>query len=208
MSRLNRVLISLVFASGGGTLFADQDKKLTLLVAFDQSDAQPEVVAAMQSELAEIWRTEHVKLDWRPIESVRLGESFEDLVVVHFKGSCHVRQNEWLASHAFLIDERGPQDSEPFAYSSTVDGHVQPFSSVLCERVERSVENALRPDQRKSADSLFGRALGRVLSHELYHILNQTRQHELHGLAKRSLSGEQLIAPNFGFYESGLHSVH
>jgi hypothetical protein len=200
MSRLDRVFISLFFlAAANWSLFAEQDKKVTLLVAFDQSGVQPEVVAAMQSELAEIWRTEHVKLDWRPLESVHLGDTFEDLVVVHFKGDCHLRQNDWLASHPFLIDERGPQSSGPFAYSTTVDGHVQPFSSVLCDQVERSVENALRPDQRKVADSLYGRALGRVLSHELYHILNQTRGHELHGLAKKSLSGEQLIAPDFRF---------
>jgi hypothetical protein len=203
MSRLDHFLIGFVFFTAAGALLADQPKTVTLIVAFDQAKAEPEVVAAMQSELADIWRGEPVKLDWRPIESVEPGESFEDLVVVHFKGDCHLRPyREWLSSHAYMVDERGPQPPGAFAYSPTVDGEVQPFSSVLCDRVERSVESAIEPGQRKSADGLFGRALGRVLSHELYHILNQTKQHELQGLAKRSLTGGQLIAPDFRFDES------
>ncbi|HEY3744232.1 MAG TPA: hypothetical protein VGL53_30515 [Bryobacteraceae bacterium] len=207
MSRLDRARIILAFLGTGALPFTvrgetpAQPKTVTLVVAFDESKAEPQVVAALQSELAEIWRSESVKLDWRPIESIHPGDSFEDLVVVHFKGDCRVRPDEWLASHAFLIDERGPQSPGPFAYSSTVDGHVQPFSSVLCNRVERSVESAMQVDQRRFAESLFGRALGRVLSHELYHILNQTRQHQHQGLAKASLTGEQLIAPHFRFAE-------
>ena len=31
---------------------------------------------------------------------------------------------------------------------------------------------------KTSRSKLYGRALGRVLSHELYHILNQTTNHE------------------------------
>ena len=210
MSRLDRVLIMSVSLATAGTLFGGEEpKRVTVVVAFDEAQAQPEVVAALQSELAEIWRGEPVKLDWRPIESIHPGDSFDDLVVVHFKGHCQLRPyQEWLASHAYLIDERGPQPSLTLAYSPTVDGRVQAFSSVLCDRVERSVETALPPGQRKSADSLYGRALGRVLSHELYHILNQTRRHELRGLAKQSLTGEQLIAPVFRFDESTVHAGH
>jgi hypothetical protein len=210
MSRLNRVFVVLaIFGTflslRGEPSGVEQTKTITLIVTFDEAKAPPEVVEALQSELAEIWRTEHVKLDWRPIESIQPGDSFADLVVVHFKGDCHLRP-ESFASRPYLIDERGPQGPGPFAYSPTVDGQVQPFSSVLCNRVERSVQSALQANQRDSANSLFGRALGRVLSHELYHILNQTKKHERLGLAKKSLTGEQLIAPEFRFHEPGSHA--
>ena len=203
MSRLNPVLI--LIASGAA--FADQRasvarplKTVTLVVAFDETAAQPDVVEALKSELAEIWRGP-VKLNWTPLESLKPGDSFSDLVVVHFKGDCHM-----VPVQPFLIDERGPQGSGgTLAYSPTIDGTVQPFSSVLCDRVQRSVQSAMKTSQRKSANKLYGRALGRVLSHELYHILNQTKEHQQQGLAKKSLSGQQLIAPSFHFDESGIH---
>ena len=205
MSRLHPSLIgTLALLLGLGSLtWADEarvPKNVTLVVAFDENTAQPQVVEALKSELAEIWRSEAVKLDWRPLESIKPGDSFDDLVVVHFKGDCHFRPE----IHPYLIDERGPQTAGPYAYSPTVNGKVQPFSSVLCDRVERSVKSALEPAQRQTADSLFGRALGRVLSHELYHILNQTREHQRQGLAQRALTGKQLIAPDFRFDESGI----
>ena len=185
------LISSLAFADQAFTTKAS--KTVTLVVAFDERDAQPEVVDALKSELAEIWKGEPVKLNWTPLEDVHPGDSFSDLVVVHFKGDCHLH-----AIEPFRIDERGPQGSA-LAYSSMVNGEVQPFSSILCERVQRSVQSALKPNQRKSANKLYGQALGRVLSHELYHILNQTKEHEHQGLAKKSLTGQQLIAPNFHF---------
>ena len=201
MSRLDPVLIAVACLSVAQLALADQPpienkKTVTLVVAFDESRAPLEVVEALKSELAEIWRGEAVKLDWRPLESLKPGESFSDLVVVHFKGDCHLHP-----INPFLIDERGPQGPVALAYSSTVNGEVQPFSSVLCDRVNRSVASAMSPAQEKTGNSLYGRALGRVVSHELYHILNQTRDHDREGLAKKSLTGKQLIAPKFGFSE-------
>ena len=207
MSRLCPVLIAVIHAGLSSLAFAAQAEKakapktITLVVAFDESQAQPEVVEALKSELAEIWRGEPVKLNWRALESVQPGDSFEDLVVVHFRGDCHVHPLQ-----PFLIDERGPQGGSMLAYSPTVNGEVQPFSSVLCERVERSVQSAMKPGQRKAASKLYGRALGRVLSHELYHILNHTKDHEEQGLAKKSLTGQQLIAPKFRFDPANAHA--
>ena len=209
MSRLYPVLIAVIHAglsksaSAGEADQAKVLKTVTLVVAFDESQAQPEVVEALKSELAEIWRGEPVKLNWRPLELVQPGDSFEDLVVVHFRGDCHVHPLQ-----PFLIDERGPQGRSTLAYSTTVNGEVQPFSSVLCERVERSVQSAMKPNQRKTASKLYGRALGRVLSHELYHILNQTKNHEDQGLAKKSLTAQQLIAPKFRFDPANAHAGH
>jgi len=201
MSRLDSVLIAAVCLTAFAAEPAlDSRKTVTLVVAFDESKAQPEVVDALKSELAEIWRGEAVKLDWRPLESIKPGDSFADLVVVRFKGDCHLHPIS-----PFMIDERGPQGPATLAYSPTVNGEVQPFSAVLCDRVNRSVSMALAPEQRKAGDSLYGRALGRVVSHELYHILNQTRGHEREGLAKRSLTGQQLIAPDFHFASDSIH---
>jgi hypothetical protein len=44
------------------------------------------------------------------------------------------------------------------------------------------------------ADLLVGRALGRVVAHELVHMLTKSGQHAREGVQKAALSGRQLIA--------------
>jgi hypothetical protein len=44
------------------------------------------------------------------------------------------------------------------------------------------------------ADLLIGRALGRVVAHELVHMLTKSGVHGTEGVEKPALSGKQLIA--------------
>jgi hypothetical protein len=46
-------------------------------------------------------------------------------------------------------------------------------------------------------DRVLGRALGRVLAHELYHILSGTKRHSARGLAKASFAVDELISDRF-----------
>ena len=60
------------------------------------------------------------------------------------------------------------------------------FADIQCDAVSSLVG---------SADSvLFGRALGRVLAHELWQILGNTPAHGENRIAQRALSAEQLIS--------------
>jgi hypothetical protein len=43
-------------------------------------------------------------------------------------------------------------------------------------------------------DELLGRALGRVLAHELVHMLTKSGEHSREGVQRPALSGKQLIA--------------
>ena len=49
----------------------------------------------------------------------------------------------------------------------------------------------------------YGRALGRVVAHELYHILANTTDHSRHGLAKALLTVSELVLDpcRFGSHE-------
>ena len=47
---------------------------------------------------------------------------------------------------------------------------------------------------RSRSEQVYGRALGRVLAHELYHIFARTCHHGQEGVAKTALSGKALIS--------------
>jgi hypothetical protein len=58
------------------------------------------------------------------------------------------------------------------------------------------------------ADLLLGRALGRVLAHEVVHILTRSGAHGHDGVAKTALSGTQLIAPELRLEPADLRRIH
>ena len=58
------------------------------------------------------------------------------------------------------------------------------------------------------ADLLLGRALGRVVAHELFHMLSRSNAHAREGLARESLTGQQLIAPVLQFTPADFDRIY
>ncbi|OYW08704.1 MAG: hypothetical protein B7X34_08155, partial [Acidobacteriia bacterium 12-62-4] len=88
-----------------------------------------------------------------------------------------------------LLDERGP-----LAFTFTTDGRILPFGEVKCDRLRESIKTVMNGGHYSQGNQLLGRAMGRVLAHELYHIIARTKGHGKGGVAKESLSAHQLIA--------------
>jgi hypothetical protein len=85
---------------------------------------------------------------------------------------------------------------------------VQPFSEVACDKVTSAVRSAMFGGDFGNADVLLGRALGRVLAHEVVHILSKSSAHGRTGVARTSLSGSQLIAPQLRLETEDLERLH
>jgi hypothetical protein len=153
-------------------------------VVFEFQGAHSAVTSEeMQFEAAVILAASGVRLTWVP-RSEATGD-FGELVVMTFKGSCD--------------SEPSPPDhgeSGPFAVTRTADGVVLPFAEVDCARVIRSVRAAMWGSDWSRSDRLVGRALGRVVVHELVHMLTKSADHSHDGIEKAALSGRQLIAPS------------
>jgi hypothetical protein len=79
------------------------------------------------------------------------------------------------------------------------EGHVLPFSEIDCDRVRRLVQPRLTAKNPLDTARLYGRALGRVLGHELYHILASTTRHARSGLAKPLLNPRELTEERLDF---------
>lgn len=136
----------------------------------------------MEHEAQQIMSASGLHLVWRlPSDAAR--ESYDDLVVVQFQGACKVEPVP------YVYDELGPM---AFTYAS--DATLQPFTKVSCDHVAASVRSVMWGDDFRNADVLMGRALGRVLVHELVHMLTGSSQHAHEGVTRRTLSGRDLIA--------------
>ena len=122
---------------------------------------------------------------------------FDNLVVVRFKGRCVLDPVRWL------YDERGP-----LAFTYTTAGAVQPVSEVACDQVAAAARSAMSGRDFAHADLLFGRALARVVAHELVHILSKSGAHGREGVARAALSGSSLISPDLRLNPADLERIY
>jgi hypothetical protein len=155
---------------------------ITIVLDFDGPHKE-QTVAAMKQEFEGIVKETALEVGWRTREQAQ-HEALNNLVLVKFKGKCI------LDPVPYLYDERGPM-----AFTYSTDGVVQPFSEVACDKVTTVVRSAMFGGDFAKADQLLGRALGRVLAHEVVHMLTRSGDHGHDGVARRSLTGIQLIAP-------------
>jgi hypothetical protein len=139
-------------------------------------------IQEMKRELDSIMKGSGLTFDFRTREDAAQ-ETFDNLVVVRFDGKCI------LEPDASLYDERGP-----YAFTYSTNGALQPFSEVVCDRVTASVRSAMSGSDFGQADRLLGRALGRVVAHEMVHMLARSDRHARDGVTKAALSGNQLIS--------------
>jgi hypothetical protein len=159
---------------------------ITLVVQYEKSPPQAAMLE-MQKELNTLLSKAQRRVELKLREEMN-GTDVADLVLVKFRGNCR------METAPMLLDERGP-----LAFTHTIDGEVLPFSEVLCDKVRVAARSAMHGGQLAEGDRLMGRAMARVLAHELYHIAANTSKHGKEGVAKRSLTGAQLIADRLDF---------
>jgi len=168
---------------------------VTLVLQFDQAYSARSL-AAMKREVASIVRESGIKVDWRLLSDVHPTDSFEGLVVVRFRGSCVIQRR------ASMLDERGY-----YAFTYVTDGDVLPFSEVECDKIASSIQPRMSPSQWSDRDSVLGRALGRVLAHELFHMLAKSEHHSPAGITKSALSPAQLLSDHLTMTPADLEKL-
>ena len=154
------------------------------------------MVELLQRETQALLRPAGVKLVWRELREASRHEDFQAVVVARFEGSCLPAREEVEATGA----------GRPAALASTPvqEGVILPFTTVNCGAVKRLTSALMRDEPGARRTHLFGRALGRVLAHELYHILGQTRLHTDKGIAKPAFHARELLAETFAFHEPAI----
>jgi len=81
------------------------------------------------------------------------------------------------------------------------DGQVLPFAEIDCDGVRGFLMKDLLMLSADAREEAYGKALGRVLSHELYHIFAKTVHHGAAGVAKAAYTVRELLSQDFQFEE-------
>jgi hypothetical protein len=157
-----------------------READVTVILIF-KSAYSHSAILEMENESARILDAAHYRIGWH-IGAETSGQTFNDLAVMKFAGSCRFDNGPPPIHSGFGV----------YGKARVVDGAVQPFGEIDCDRVVGVVRSALVGGDYVRADMLVGRVLGRVVAHELLHILTRSVQHSREGVNKSSLTVKEL----------------
>ena len=153
-------------------------------VQFDQEPAAG-VTGAARKELAAIATAASAGFEWYPLAESLGKEISPGAAVLTFRGRCDVRD---LGRGTY---------SGSLGRSARVDGVILPFPTVDCDAVRRYVQRDLLMLGELEREAAFGRALGRVAAHELYHVMGKTWAHAECGVGKATYTVRELLGHRF-----------
>jgi len=159
---------------------------VTLYTNFQQTPPAA-LFASIQSELEVIMTPAGLHFDWHPLADAG-GRISSQLAVIHFIGACDVA--------GLRPDTAYPG---PLGWIHVTDGEILPFIDVNCDGLRLFLQHDLIASPAAGREEAFGRAVARVLAHELYHLLANTKAHRSSGVAKAAYSVGDLLSQTFQF---------
>ena len=191
-------LLALVCLGGFGIVTC-RSEPVTLpnrkVVVYLQDEASQPAgpVAAMKREVASLLTEAGYSVEWRQHGNSTETDGF--LTVVELRGVCQTpdhRAVESVSSGAKL------------ASTAVTDGRILPFSWVNCKTLTQFLTPVIMDQPGARREFLYGRAMGRVVAHELYHILSNEPGHDVAGIAKPSFTARDVLADQFNFNHATL----
>lgn len=163
---------------------------ITLYIDF-QSQPSADVLEALQEEVEVIMAPMGAEFEWRALKSVTGAEVSAQLAVVRFLGHCETTGGVY--SH--------PIKTGALGWTHVSDGAILPFSDIDCDGIRQFIRTGLAGVEGRLRPEAYGRAVGRVLAHELYHIFANTGHHGSNGVGKAVYSVQDLLSRDFHFEE-------
>ena len=121
-------------------------------------------------------------------------------VVVEFRGAC------LPSSPGANSFEKSSASS--LASSQVISERIQPFISLDCRALNGLLSVPIAQLPAGQRDLAYGRAMARLLAHELYHFLTQTTHHTKSGIAKAAVSATELLSDHFDFDGEAFAKLH
>lgn len=152
--------------------------------------ASPSVTASMRAELQELLASSGMNIRWHDGSGNVVGR----LAVIRLQGACRSDAPNPLMPHQVS------HDPEALGSTHVTNGEVLPFADIRCDHIRRFVAIPLASTGSLEArEEMLGRAVARVIAHEIYHIVLRTTGHGKKGLARATQSASQLVSARLNF---------
>jgi hypothetical protein len=161
------------------------------------SNADSVSLGYMRHETEALLRTAGYHVDWLNAHGTQQPDTTANLIVLRLIGTCAAPPGQSVAAPF-------AEGLSHLATTSMVDGRILPYSQVDCQSLTRLLSVPLNPDGPARRNYLYGRAMGRLVAHELYHILGQTVEHSRGGVGKQCFTLADLTAEVFEFEPGAL----
>jgi hypothetical protein len=159
-------------------------------------EISPAVVREMRAEVDLILLMAGYRVSWLGANDVPDVEGSE-LIVVNFSGPCVPESEQSVRSPG----------GRRLAGTAMVNGRILPFISVECGTLNHLLSPSLRREPAGRWESHYGKALGRILSHEIYHVMAQTRTHSRSGVAMAAVPVRDLLRERFEFADDASKAI-
>jgi len=194
---MSRLLVFATFGAillspvSGETRWAGDDSlppRIGIFLDFDR-DPAPVAIQEMEREVGVLLADTGARFSWLMLNKDARSQTFDDLAVLRFRGNCH-------------MPTRGPltvADGAKVTLGATEldSGLVTSYSNVECDQITACIASLLQSSCEPDRQVAFRRALGRVVAHELYHILARTKKHTHTGISRSVQSPFDLIKEHF-----------
>ena len=169
------------------TVRADGSRPIAVAIRLrvDPSLSSRGIISQLKGEAEDIWRPYGIQLDWANAdvaEPAARGVSFDASVDLRFE---RARLLEWPRVLGRVVMDPAIPTGEPLHVS------FEATESVLARRSTRP-----RSLAGIVLDRDVARALGRVLAHEIGHVLNGAPGHDRAGLMRATFDAEELAEPD------------
>jgi hypothetical protein len=171
------------------------ENQITIYTRFDRQPSAA-LLGEIRSEMDAIMAPLGLHVGWRSLDSATGREVMAEILVVSFKGTCEA--SEVLPD----VSRRGA-----LGWTHVSDGEVLPFSDVNCDKIRKVLETPMAGISMPERERLLGRALARVVAHEMYHFFTNTTKHASTGVARAFFSSVELACPRLKFEDAQIREV-
>ena len=178
------LLLAVLPAFGG-----QQGAPLAPIALYAQFQQEPPagVLQAIREELSSIMAPMGLRFEWHALSAARGEEAAVELAVITFKGRCDL-DHLVMHMHGTLTG--------PLGWTHISEGAILPFADIDCDGIRSFIQTGLLGARSEVREAMYGRAVGRVLAHELYHIFANT-QHHGSGVGKAAYTVDNLLGHGF-----------
>jgi hypothetical protein len=197
---LTRTICVPMLMAASSAAWAQAAPAVGLFLNFDHRPS-PIFVKAMERELTKILLPAHLRLRWFMPNESSGAEKWLGKMTLQFHGSCAA-----IPFETDIAAGKHPYSSLiPLADTPIEAGAILPYSETNCDRVRAfiSTEEPASPGE----ETRLGIAIGRVLAHELYHFLLQTRIHSTTGIAEAVYTPKALLGRSLRFEHGELARI-